>query len=158
VRYATSTITGRTGAQEDARAFGSAGRVSALAQALAQAGAGLAPGSGEYLSAQDSRQQMNQALQQYMGGNYGDAAGQFGGSLVSAAGAVPFAGLLARLLRRGDDAGKTVQELRRLGVNVSPEWVRQEPPQLTQNQQLRQVLQSVRQQPNPVDLWLRGGK
>jgi hypothetical protein len=101
---------------------------------------------------------MSQALQQYMGGNYGDAAGQFGGSLVSAAGAIPFAGALARLLRKGDDAGKTVQELRRLGVNVSPEWVRQGPTNYTQDQQFENALRAARQQPNPVDLWLRGGK
>jgi hypothetical protein len=62
---------------------------------------GLLPGSGEAISAQDAWSASGRAGNALMGGNYGEAASEYGNMLLGVMGAIPGAGVLARGTQRG---------------------------------------------------------
>jgi hypothetical protein len=75
--------------------------VGANANALAETALGIAPGSGEAMSARDAWQASGRGANALAQGQYGQAAGEYANMLAAMAGAVPGAGVIARGTKRG---------------------------------------------------------
>jgi hypothetical protein len=103
---ATSTITGRTKEEEDARAFGAAPKVWAGLQGLGRLLLDLAPGSGEVMSGQESVEYGDQGYEALRRGEMLGALSSFGQSALSALGAIPGAGTIGRLAKKTDDVAR----------------------------------------------------
>jgi hypothetical protein len=107
---------------------------------------------------------MDRALAQYLQCDYGQAFGDLGGSFTAAAGAIPFAGAIPRLLNKAKSAielQRTIRELRNLGVYAPEAKARaaaKGPRLYTPIEQLDNVYRAKRAELPPFDDWLWGGR
>jgi hypothetical protein len=67
----------------------------------AELGLSMAPGSGEAMAAKDAWNASGRAGNALLGGNYGQAAGEYANMLTGVLGALPGAGVIARGTKRG---------------------------------------------------------
>lgn len=110
---AISALTGRQNALEQALRFAGGPKALGGVERIGGALASILPGAGEYLSAQDSRGEMDNSMASLETGEYGPALSHFGLALLAAAGAIPVIGSTTRIARKAGNIAEAGTDMTR---------------------------------------------